>query len=71
MYMLLRLVSNPRNALQQLLALAPAWMIAESFYRFHSFTLESAAFLTTWLAFDVVITRVAGRGSHVWPESST
>ena len=29
-------------------------MIAEVFYKFHSFTLECAAFLATWAALDAV-----------------
>ncbi len=31
-----------------LLSLAIAFGIAESFYKFHSFTLEAGAFLATW-----------------------
>ena len=31
-----------------LLSLAIAFGIAESFYKFHSFTLETGAFLVTW-----------------------
>ena len=31
-------------------ALLIAFLIAEFFYKFHSFTLECAAFLVTWLA---------------------
>jgi hypothetical protein len=33
-----------------LISLATAFGIAESFYRFHSFTLETGAFLATWWA---------------------
>jgi hypothetical protein len=33
-------------------AAIPAWIIAEFFYKFHSFTLECAAFLATWYAFS-------------------
>jgi hypothetical protein len=33
-----------------LISLAIAFAIAESFYKFHSFTLETAAFLATWWA---------------------
>ena len=32
-----------------LVTLAMAFVIAESFYKFHSFTLETIAFLATWL----------------------
>ena len=44
-----------------------AWLIAEFFYKFHSFTLECAAFLATWFAFSFVlntIVQMAGR-THV------
>lgn len=37
---------------EQLPAMSAAWLIAELFYKFHSFTLECAAFLATWAAFD-------------------
>lgn len=33
-----------------LISLAIAFGIAESFYKFHSFTLEAGAFLVTWWA---------------------
>ena len=36
-----------------------AFLIAEVFYKFHSFTLECGAFLLTWLAIDLVIERLA------------
>jgi hypothetical protein len=37
---------------EQLPAMSAAWLIAEWFYKFHSFTLECAAFLATWAVFD-------------------
>ena len=36
-----------------------AFLIAEVFYRFHSFALECGAFLLTWLVVDVVVERIA------------
>lgn len=36
-----------------------AFLVAEVFYKFHSFALECGAFLLTWLVIDVVIDRVA------------
>jgi len=33
-----------------LISLAIAFGVAESFYKFHSFTLEASAFLVTWWA---------------------
>jgi hypothetical protein len=32
----------------------PALILADIFYKFHSFTLECVAFLATWLVFDFV-----------------
>jgi hypothetical protein len=39
---------------EQVPAMSAAWLLAEFFYKFHSFTLECAAFLATWAAFDAV-----------------
>ena len=36
-------------------ALLIAFLIAEVFYKFHSFTLECAAFLATWYVFSWVL----------------
>jgi hypothetical protein len=55
MYTLLRLLPPKRLVIEQLPALLTAWIIAELFYKFHSFTLECAAFLATWLVLDAVI----------------
>ena len=68
MYTLLRLLPLKRLAYEQLPAFALAWIIAESFYKFHSFTLECGAFLATWLVLDaliqwVVLPLVTSRGN--------
>ncbi len=42
--------------------LATSFVIAEFFYKFHSFTLEAAAFLATWYVLRV-IARFATRWS--------
>ncbi len=34
-----------------------AFMIAELFYKFHSFTLECIAFLVTWYVLDALVHR--------------
>jgi hypothetical protein len=39
-------------------ALLASFVIAELFYKFHSFTLECLAFLGTWLVLDFVGTTV-------------
>jgi hypothetical protein len=37
-------------------ALLASFVIAELFYKFHSFTLECLAFLVTWFVIDAAIT---------------
>jgi hypothetical protein len=46
---------------QRLVSFAPALLVSELFYKFHSFTLECLAFLATWLLFDVLAECVAGK----------
>lgn len=40
-----------------------AWVVAELFYKFHSFTLECAAFLGTWYVIGALFSLLAGRRS--------
>jgi len=51
------------NRAEILIVEAPAFigalLVAEGLYKFHSFTLESAAFLLTWMAFGGLL--AAGR----------
>jgi hypothetical protein len=54
-YTLIRLLPIKRLAFEQMPALALAWIIAELFYKFHSFTLECGAFLATWFVLDALI----------------
>jgi hypothetical protein len=49
MYELIRRLTVRQLALEQLPLLVVALGIAELFYKFHSFLLESGAFLLTWL----------------------
>jgi hypothetical protein len=58
MYTLLRLLSVKRLTYEQLPTLTLAWIIAELFFKFHSFTLECGAFLATWLMLDVLVQEV-------------
>jgi hypothetical protein len=44
-----------RLLIEQLPAFAGAWVIAEFFYKFHSFSLECAGFLLTWAAFEKLL----------------
>lgn len=39
------------DTLVKLATLVPALVLAENFYKFHSFTVEFAAFAATWAAF--------------------
>lgn len=55
MFELLRTLSFRRFLVEQVPALLPAWLIAEFFFKFHSFSLECAAFLVTWCAFDACL----------------
>jgi hypothetical protein len=55
MFTLLRMLPAKRILAEQLPALLIAWLIAELFYKFHSFSLECAAFLATWFVFDGVV----------------
>ena len=43
---------------RQLPVFATAFVFAEFFYKFHSFTLECIAFLVTWYVLDAIAQRV-------------
>lgn len=55
MYTLLHSMSLKRLGSEQLPAIAIAWLMAEVFYKFHSFTLECLAFMATWFVIDMAI----------------
>jgi len=55
MYTLIQSIPLRRLLVEQLPALAISFVIAEMFYKFHSFTLECIAFLITWFVMDGVI----------------
>jgi hypothetical protein len=57
MYYLVR-SRSARLAAQELPAGTCALVVAEMFYRFHSFTLECLAFLATWFVFSWVLCRL-------------
>ncbi|MBA2350850.1 MAG: hypothetical protein ACR2FI_02805 [Burkholderiales bacterium] len=57
MYTLIREIPRMRLLREQLPALAGALLIAEMFYKFHSFTLECVAFLATWFVLDWLVNR--------------
>lgn len=66
MYTLVRLLPVKRLTYEQLPAIGLAWLIAEMFYKFHSFTLELLAFFATWFVIDAVIQLLIGK-----PQSKT
>ena len=61
MYTLLRNATTTRLWIQQLPVFVVSLLIAETQYKFHSFTLECLAFLATWFAIDLVVERIRER----------
>jgi hypothetical protein len=55
MYTLIKSISLRYLVVEQLPAIGISLVIAEVFYKFHSFTLECIAFLATWFVLDVAI----------------
>lgn len=55
MYTLIRSLPLRQLLLEQVPALGLSFIIAELFYKFHSFTLECMAFLGTWYVLDASI----------------
>ena len=58
MYTLIQSIPLRRLILEQGLAFGFSLLVAELFYKFHSFTLECLAFLATWYVVDFVIQRI-------------
>lgn len=56
-----RVLAQQGDLLVRLPGLPLAFLLAELFYKFHSFTLECAAFLLTWLVLDVLFDTLARR----------
>ncbi len=44
----------------RLMGFLPALLVAELFYRFHSFALDCIGFLVTWLLLDLLIETIVG-----------
>ena len=63
MFRLLTSISSGELFKRQLPAFLIAFVVAELFYKFHSFALECAAFLATWFVLDAVMHLVTGRGT--------
>jgi hypothetical protein len=52
MYQLLSSLSTRQVLARQTPTLLASFVLAEAFYKFHSFTLECGAFLATWFVLD-------------------
>ena len=60
MYSLVRIMPVARLLREQVPAFLLAFVVAELFYKFHSFTLECAAFLATWYVLSWVQSLIVG-----------
>lgn len=58
MFTLVRTLPIKALLSEQLPTLMAAWLVAELFYKFKSFSLECAAFLVTWFVFDALVQTV-------------
>jgi hypothetical protein len=58
MFTLLKRCDAKELAFLQAPSLLVALLIAELFYKFHSFLLEAASFLATWFILDVLVTKL-------------
>lgn len=72
MFTLVRLLTIKALVSEQLPTMAAAWLVAELVYKFHSFSLECAAFLATWFVFDALLQAakraVGGRAAAPTPQ---
>lgn len=59
MYELLRHALLQKLLPQQLLSGGTAFLIANQFYKFHSFGLECIAFLITWGVLDFLVQKIS------------
>ena len=55
MYTLMNSIPLRQMLLEQAPIIVISLIIAELFYKFHSFTLECIAFLATWYVLDVLV----------------
>jgi hypothetical protein len=61
MYQLIHSLTVSDLFKRQALVFLVAFLVAEFFYKFHSFTLECIAFLVTWYVLDAVMQLVMPR----------
>jgi len=64
MYTLSRVVSLRELLLGQAPMILASLLIAEFFFKFHSFILEAAGFLAVWYLIDLAVDIVARRNSR-------
>ena len=64
MYTLIRTLGRQSFVRQQLPSVGAAMVVAELFYKFHSFTFECLAFVATWAAFDALATNWRGAAAR-------
>lgn len=62
MYSFVRRLTTRELVLEQAPALLGSLVVAEMFYKFHSFLLEGIAFLATWFLLDAVLQFFTGKG---------
>jgi len=60
MYTLIRYGLQTRTLPSQIPSLGATLLIAEGYYKFHSFTLEFLAAVATWYVVDFILARVPG-----------
>ena len=61
MFTLAKLLPLRQLLAEQVPAITASFLIAELFYKFHSFTLECLAFLATWTVIDGLVNLVRSR----------
>jgi len=61
MYSYVKTVGVPTFVVREAPAVGVSFLIAELFYKFHSFTLETLAFLATWYCLSWIQSAVTGR----------
>ena len=64
MFTLAKLLPIRQLLAEQVPAITASFIIAEVFYKFHSFTLECLAFLATWSILDGLISLARGRSNN-------
>lgn len=60
MYTLLKSLRERQVWLSEPVSFVAALVIAELFYKFHSFLLETGAFLVTWFVLGAVVRAITG-----------